>query len=113
MKIDRTFFFSLINMQTNSPLMPREKLLKYRVQSLRKIMNYLLFFYEQGLKARIMELSHNVLQHFGSLRTLLSADKEAFCKVKGLALRSLFNYKATTEMTKRYLKQRITDRTRI
>ena len=40
-----------------------------------------------------MELSHNVLQHFGSLRALLSADKEAFCKVKGLGITQLFNYK--------------------
>ena len=52
-----------------------------------------------------MELSHNVLQHFGSLRTLLSADKEAFCKVKGLGITQFIQLQATTEMTKRYLKQ--------
>ena len=48
-----------------------------------------------------------MLQHFGSLRTLLSADKEAFCKVKGLGITQFIQLQATTEMTKRYLKQEL------
>jgi len=80
MKIDRTFFFSLINMQTNSPLMPREKLLKYGVEALE---------------------DHELLAIF--LRT----DKEAFCKVKGLGITQFIQLQATTEMTKRYLKQEL------
>ena len=78
LKIDRTFFFSLINMQTNSPLMPREKLLKYGVEALEDH-ELLAIFLRTGIKGcPVMELSHSVLQHFGSLRALLSADKEAF-----------------------------------
>ena len=91
-------------MQTNSPLMPREKLLKYGVEALEDH-ELLAIFLRTGIKGcPVMELSHNVLQHFGSLRTLLSADKEAFCKVKGLGITQFIQLQATTEMTKRYLK---------
>ena len=58
-----------------------------------------------------MELSHSVLQHFGSLRALLSADKEAFCKVKGLGITQFIQLQATTEMTKALSETRIADRT--
>ena len=53
MKIKPTLFsFSLINMQTNSPLMPREKLLKYGVEALEDH-ELLAIFYEQGLKVAL------------------------------------------------------------
>ena len=107
MKINRTFFFPLINMQTNSPLMPREKLLKYGVEALEDH-ELLAIFLRTGIKGcPVMELSHSVLQHFGSIRALLSADKEAFCKVKGLGITQFIQLQATTEMTKRYLKQEL------
>jgi len=94
-------------MQTNSPLMPREKLLKYGVEALEDH-ELLAIFLRTGIKGcPVMELSHNVLQHFGSLRTLLSADKEAFCKIKGLGITQFIQLQATTEMTKRYLKQEL------
>ena len=71
LKIDRTFFFSLINMQTNSPLMPREKLLKYGAETLEDH-ELLAIFLRTGIKGcPVMELSHNVLQHFGSLSNLI------------------------------------------
>ena len=94
-------------MQTNSPLMPREKLLKYGVEALEDH-ELLAIFLRTGIKGcPVMELSHSVLQHFGSLRALLSADKEAFCKVKGLGITQFIQLQATTEMTKRYLKQEL------
>ena len=94
-------------MQTNSPLMPREKLLKYGVEALEDH-ELLAIFLRTGIKGcPVMALSHNVLQHFGSLRALLSADKEAFCKVKGLGITQFIQLQATTEMTKRYLKQEL------
>ena len=94
-------------MQTNSPLMPREKLLKYGVEALEDH-ELLAIFLRTGIKGcPVMELSQSVLQHFGSLRALLSADKEAFCKVKGLGITQFIQLQATTEMTKRYLKQEL------
>ena len=68
MKIDRTFFFSLINMQTNSPLMPREKLLKYGVEALedQRITRYFLTY--RGLKVALSWNYHitccNILDPF-------------------------------------------------
>ena len=106
-KLTALFFFPLINMQTNSPLMPREKLLEYGVEALEDH-ELLAIFLRTGIKGcPVMELSHSVLQHFGSLRALLSADKEAFCKVKGLGITQFIQLQATTEMTKRYLKQEL------
>ena len=94
-------------MQTNSPLMPREKLLKYGVEALEDH-ELLAIFLRTGIKGcPVMELSHSVLQHFGSFRALLNADKEAFCKVKGLGITQFIQLQATTEMTKRYLKQEL------
>ena len=87
--------------------MPREKLLKYGVEALDDH-ELLAIFLRTGIKGcPVMELSHSVLQHFGSLQALLSADKEAFCKVKGLGITQFIQLQATTEMTKRYLKQEL------
>ena len=94
-------------MQTNSPLMPREKLLEFGVEALEDH-ELLAIFLRTGIKGcPVMALSHSVLQHFGSLRALLSADKEVFCKVKGLGITQFIQLQATTEMTKRYLKQEL------
>ena len=87
--------------------MPREKLLEFGVEALEDH-ELLAIFLRTGIKGcPVMELSHSVLQHFGSLRALLSADKEAFCKVKGLGITQFIQLQATTEMTKRYLKQEL------
>ncbi|MDU5840641.1 MAG: DNA repair protein RadC [Haemophilus parainfluenzae] len=64
-------------MQTNTPLMPREKLLKYGVEALE---------------------DHELLAIF--LRTGIK-------KVKGLGITQFIQLQATTEMTKRYLKQEL------
>ncbi|WP_077422735.1 RadC family protein [Rodentibacter myodis] len=86
-------------------LMPREKLLKYGVSTLSD--NELLaIFLRTGIKGcPVMQLSEQVLTHFGSLRALLSADQKSFCAVKGLGITQFIQLQATTEMTKRYLKQ--------
>lgn len=69
-------------------------------------MNYLRFFLRTGIKGcPVIQLSKNVLSHFGSLNALLSADKKAFCSVKGLGITQFIQLQAITEMTKRYLKQ--------
>lgn len=54
-----------------------------------------------------MELSKSVLQEFGSLRGLLTADLEQFCRVKGLGQTQYIQLQATKEMTKRYLSQQM------
>lgn len=87
--------------------MPREKLLKFGATALEDH-ELLAIFLRTGIKGcPVMQLSKQVLTHFGSLRALLSADKKAFCAVKGLGITQFIQLQAITEMTKRYLKQEI------
>ena len=92
-------------MENNDDLMPREKLLKFGVETLADY-ELLAIFLRTGIKGcPVIQLSKNVLSHFGSLHTLLSADEKAFCSVKGLGITQFIQLQAITEMTKRYLKQ--------
>ncbi|WP_162692296.1 RadC family protein, partial [Haemophilus influenzae] len=92
-------------MENNDELMPREKLLAFGAKALSDY-ELLAIFLRTGIKGcPVMSLSKNVLTHFGSLHALLSADKKAFCSVKGLGITQFIQLQAITEMTKRYLKQ--------
>ena len=80
-------------------LMPREKLLQQGVEAI---------FLRTGIRGiPVMQLSENVLKTFGSLRGLLTASIEDFCKVKGLGKTQYIQLQATKEMTKRYLSQQM------
>ncbi|WP_338417062.1 UPF0758 domain-containing protein, partial [Aggregatibacter actinomycetemcomitans] len=60
----------------NEALMPREKLLKYGAAALTDD-ELLAIFLRTGIKdCPVMQLSKNVLQHFGSLRELIRADQK-------------------------------------
>lgn len=89
------------------PLMPREKLLKYGATSLSDE-ELLAIFLRTGIKGLpVMNLSQQVLSAFGSLRGLLSASLEEFCKIKGLGQTQYIQLQATKEMTKRYLAEQM------
>ncbi|MFZ7157958.1 RadC family protein [Avibacterium gallinarum] len=88
-------------------LMPREKLLKFGAEALDDS-ELLAIFLRTGIKnCSVMKLSRVVLDHFGSLRQLISADQKAFCNVKGLGITQFIQLQASTEMTKRYLLQEL------
>lgn len=88
-------------------IMPREKLLKFGAEALDDS-ELLAIFLRTGIKnCSVMELSRVVLDHFGSLRQLISADQKAFCNVKGLGITQFIQLQASTEMTKRYLLQEL------
>ncbi|MEE6032523.1 RadC family protein [Avibacterium paragallinarum] len=88
-------------------LMPREKLLKFGAEALDDS-ELLAIFLRTGIKnCSVMELSRVVLDHFGSLRQLISADQKSFCNVKGLGITQFIQLQASTEMTKRYLLQEL------
>ena len=93
--------------ESSSELMPREKLLKFGAEALSDA-ELLAIFLRTGIKGiPVMELSENVLAAFGSLRGLLSATLEDFCKIKGLGQTQYIQLQATKEMTKRYLSQQM------
>ena len=88
-------------------LMPREKLLQQGVEALND-QELLAIFLRTGIRGiPVMQLSENVLKTFGSLRGLLTASIEDFCKVKGLGKTQYIQLQATKEMTKRYLSQQM------
>ncbi|MGX2957421.1 RadC family protein [Ursidibacter arcticus] len=93
--------------QISNNLMPREKLLQFGAKSLTDE-ELLAIFLRTGVKGLpVMELSNQVLNTFGSLRGLLTANVDDFCQVKGLGQTQYIQLQATKEMTKRYLSQQM------
>lgn len=91
----------------NVVLMPREKLLASGAESLTD-QELLAIFLRMGIKGMpVMQLSQEVLNGFGSLRELLSADLATFCRMKGLGQTQFIQLQASKEMTKRYLAQQM------
>lgn len=89
------------------PLMPREKLLKFGATALADH-ELLAIFLRTGIKnCPVMQLSQEVLQHFGSLRGLISANQRQFCAFKGIGITQFIQLQACTEMTKRYLLEQL------
>ncbi|EIJ71796.1 RadC family protein [Pasteurella bettyae] len=96
-----------MTLQSTCNLMPREKLLTYGASSLDD-KELLAIFLRTGIKnCPVMQLSHNVLQHFGSLRGLISANQKQFCAFKGIGITQFIQLQACTEMTKRYLQEEL------
>jgi len=88
-------------------LMPREKLLKWGAATLSDE-ELVAIFLRTGIKnCPVMQLSQQVIAHFGSLRGLLCADQKQFCAVKGIGITQFIQLQACIEMTKRYLSQQI------
>lgn len=88
-------------------LMPREKLLRFGANTLTNE-EMLAIFLRTGIRGcPVMMLSQQVLQHFGSLRGLISATQQEFCAVKGIGVTQFIQLQACTEMTKRYLLEQL------
>lgn len=87
--------------------MPREKLLKFGAEALADH-ELLAIFLRTGIKnCPVMQLSQEVLRHFGSLRGLISANQRQFCDFKGIGITQFIQLQACTEMTKRYLLEQL------
>lgn len=94
---------------TETCLMPREKLLKLGAKALQDV-ELLAIFLRTGVKnCPVMSLSQQALNHFGSLRNLICASQQDFCAVKGLGITQFIQLQACTEMTKRYLSQQLSE----
>lgn len=82
---------------------PREKMLLRGPDSLSDA-ELLAIFLRTGTKGKTaVDLARELLEQFGGLRSLLSADKISFCKCHGLGEAKYVQLQATLEMMRRHL----------
>ena len=88
---------------------PREKLLAKGAAVLSDA-ELLAIFLRTGLPGvTAIDLARQLLDHFGGLGPLLSADQRSFCDAKGLGPAKYCQIQATLELTKRYLREQLCD----
>ncbi len=81
---------------------PREKLLIYGENALSDA-ELLAIVLQTGTKEKnVLDLSRELLQHFGNLQQLLNCNLETFCQFKGLSKAKYALLKAILEINRRY-----------
>ncbi|MCU6665397.1 hypothetical protein D3C75_366170 [compost metagenome] len=89
-------------MDTLSPLLPREKMLRDGVTSLTDE-ELLALFLRTGTRGKdVFTLAKDLLQHFGSLYGLLTAELEAFTQVEGIGIATFAQLRGIAELARRY-----------
>lgn len=84
---------------------PREKLLSQGPESLSDA-ELLAIFLRTGVSGQTaVDLARALLVEFGSLRALLQAEPEIFCRARGLGLAKYAQLRATLEMGRRHLRE--------
>lgn len=87
---------------------PREKLLRKGAASLSDS-ELLAIFLRTGTRGKnVMELSREIIIHFGSLKSLFSATEKEFCCIKGLGTAKYVQLQACLEMSQRHNAEQIT-----
>jgi DNA repair protein RadC len=87
---------------------PREKLLSQGCAALSDA-ELLAIFLRTGVSGlNAVDLARDLIQQFGSLRMLLAASKQEFCKGKGLGEVKYVQLQATIELARRYFAQSLT-----
>lgn len=82
---------------------PREKLIERGAESLSDS-ELLAIFLRTGVKGKTaVDLSRELIQHFGGLYHVLNTDLDTFCTINGLGPTKFAQMKACAEMVKRYL----------
>ena len=86
---------------------PREKLLEKGAKALSD-QELLAIFLRTGVAGmNAIDLASKLLIHFGSLGSLLCADQNSFCSIRGLGIAKYCQLKATLELTERYLQEEL------
>ncbi|MES2871561.1 MAG: DNA repair protein RadC [Pseudomonadota bacterium] len=86
---------------------PREKLLEHGSASLSDA-ELLAIFLRTGVSGKsAVDLARHLLTEFGSLRALLEADLNAFCRQLGLGPAKFSQLQAVLEMSRRHLAERL------
>ncbi|WP_192456399.1 RadC family protein [Musicola keenii] len=88
-------------MKWNDGCAPREKLMSFGVEALSDV-ELLAIFLRTGVEGiHVMELAQNLLQQFGSLYGLMTADWTAFNAVRGVGLSKYTQLQAVAELARR------------
>ncbi len=86
---------------------PREKLLQKGATALSDA-ELLAIFLRTGTRGKTaVDLARDLLNRFGSLRSLLEANLQEFCEGEGLGEAKFAQLQATTEMARRHLLERL------
>lgn len=80
---------------------PRERLLRQGVGSLSDTELLAIIIQTGTAGCSAVDLSRNVLRHFGGLRALLNADKGTFCNIRGLGEARYSVLQAAVEISRR------------
>ncbi|MBJ5955849.1 DNA repair protein RadC [Salmonella enterica subsp. enterica serovar Virchow] len=94
-------------MENSGRMMPREKLLAQGAGSLSDVELLALFLRTGILGKDVLTLAKELIQHFGSLYGLLSADYMAFSHVHGIGLAKYAQLKGIAELARRYHNVRV------
>lgn len=86
---------------------PREKLLLHGASALSDS-ELLAIFLRTGRRGKsAVDISHELLKHFGGFRKLISATEEDFCQTKGLGIAKYAMIQAAAELGKRHLRENL------
>ncbi len=86
---------------------PRERLLEQGPEALSDA-ELLAIFLRTGVTGlSAVDLARNLLTNFGSLRNLISADRNTFCSHRGLGLAKYAQLQAVMEMARRHLQEQL------
>lgn len=79
----------------------REKLLTFGPQSLSDIELLAVFISSGSAQRSCMQLAHDLIQHFGDIRSVLTTDLKTFQQIPGLGLVRYVQFQAAREMANR------------
>jgi DNA repair protein RadC len=89
-------------MELDKAHMPREKLLKFGASALSDVELLALFLRTGSNNMNVLAFAHSLLDQFGSLSRLLSADYSQFKDVKGIGAAKYTQLNAIAELARRY-----------
>lgn len=90
-------------------LMPREKMLQYGIETLTDVELLALFLRVGTRRQDVLSYAQALLQRFGSLYALLSADKAQLIAVDGLGLAKYAQLKGIAELARRYFSSQLVE----
>ncbi|ROP56224.1 DNA replication and repair protein RadC [Enterobacter sp. BIGb0383] len=94
-------------MELTDRLLPREKMLRFGIDALSDVELLALFLRTGSQGKNVMTLARDLLQHFGSLYDLLSADLAEFHAIRGIGVAKYAQLRGVAELARRYYSVRV------